>query len=218
VSEISRRERKKSRTRDELIRAAVKLFQQRGFEATTVDDIVEAADYSRATFFRHFPAKEDVLFIDLPDRVDALERVRDVTADVDPWIAARAAVAEQVLGFTAFAPDIEAACVRLWFTEPALYRRYLELVARAEDHLTEFLDARLADGTGGVTPRVLAIALIGVGRAVLMSGLTDEADVRRALDEGFASIERGVLVHGVAAAASPRRSRARGRAGRAVAG
>jgi AcrR family transcriptional regulator len=188
----SRRERKKSRTRDELIRAALGLVQERGFESTTVDDIVEAADYSRATFFRHFPSKEDVLFIDLPDRVDALQQVQGAPEDVDPWLAARTAVAEQVLGFTAFAPDVEAACVRLWFSEAALYRRYLELVARAEDHLTDFFQARLAEGNDDVSARVLAIALIGVGRAVLMSGLTDEADLRRALEEGFERIERGV--------------------------
>jgi len=152
----SRRERKKSRTRDELIRAALGLVQERGFEATTVDDIVEAADYSRATFFRHFPSKEDVFFIDLPDRVDALQQVQGAPEDVDPWLAARTAVAEQVLGFTAFAPDVEAACVRLWFSEAALYRRYLELVARAEDHLTDFFQARLAEGNDDVSARVLA--------------------------------------------------------------
>ncbi len=211
----SRRERKKSRTRDELIRAALGLVQERGFEATTVDDIVEAADYSRATFFRHFPSKEDVFFIDLPDRVDALQQVQGAPEDVDPWLAARTAVAEQVLGFTAFAPDVEAACVRLWFSEAALYRRYWELVARAEDHLTDFFRARLAEGNDDVSTRVLAIALIGVGRAVLMSGLTDEADLRRALEEGFERIERGV--RGDAVSQVGRRARSNRRTARTVA-
>jgi AcrR family transcriptional regulator len=209
----SRRERKKNRTRDDLIRTAVRLFQEKGFESTTVDDIVKAADYSRATFFRHFATKEDVVFIDLPDRVSALKDVHGVPETVDPWLAARDAVAEQVLGFTTFAPDLEAACVRLWFTEPALYRRYLELVTYAEDHLTQFLETRRPDSTN-VRSRVLAIALIGVGRAVLLSGVTDEAEVREALDEGFETIERGVL-----ATSSPRPQVKRSqRSGRRVAG
>src|SRR5262245_35830769 len=111
----TRRERKRERTREDLIRAAVKLFEERGYEATTVDDIAAEADYGRATFFRHFPTKEDVVFIDLPQRVAALQGVELAPADADLWQAARLAVTEQVLGFTAYAPELEVACLRLWF-------------------------------------------------------------------------------------------------------
>jgi AcrR family transcriptional regulator len=51
-------------TRERLIDAAFALFDERGFDATTVDHIAERAGVGRTTFFRHFPTKEDVIFPD----------------------------------------------------------------------------------------------------------------------------------------------------------
>jgi AcrR family transcriptional regulator len=199
------RERKRERTREDLIRAAIKLFEERGYEATTVDDIAAEADYARTTFFRYFPTKEDVVFIDLPHRVTALQGVESAPPDADLWQAARTAVTEQALGFTAFAPELEAACLRLWFTEPVLHRRYLELVIQAEDHLTRFFQQRAGDDPEtAVMCRVLATTLIGVGRAVVRSQITDEAGARKALDDGFAMIERGTLIASLRAVGSQR--------------
>jgi AcrR family transcriptional regulator len=191
---MTRRDRKRERTREDLIRAAAALFEERGYDATTVDDIVERADYSRATFFRHFPTKEDVVFLNLPDLVAGLGDLQ-APDDVDLWQAARTAVTEQILTFTADAPELEASCLRLWFSEPALHRRYLELVVGAEEHLTQFFQTRVGDDDEAeVLCRVLAAILIGVGRAVVRTQLTDEATVRKALDDSFRMIERGTLV------------------------
>ena len=54
------RERKKLRTRQALAETAVTLFTERGFEATTLDSLVEAVEVSKRTFFRNFRSKEDV--------------------------------------------------------------------------------------------------------------------------------------------------------------
>ncbi|WP_399884545.1 TetR family transcriptional regulator [Streptomyces sp. BBFR51] len=56
------RELKKQRTRDLLLRSALELFTERGYEETTVDDIAEAAAVSQRTFFRYFASKEDAAF------------------------------------------------------------------------------------------------------------------------------------------------------------
>ncbi len=58
---VSRRERKKERTRSDIYNAAINLFLKRGFDSVTIDDICDAADVARATFFLHFPAKETLL-------------------------------------------------------------------------------------------------------------------------------------------------------------
>ena len=80
VTETGLRERKKARTRADLQRHALRLFRDRGYAATTVDDIAAAAEVSRSTFFRYFPSKEDVVLFD----------------DVDPLMAQ--AFAEQPAG------------------------------------------------------------------------------------------------------------------------
>jgi AcrR family transcriptional regulator len=80
VTETGLRERKKARTRADLQRHALRLFRDRGYAATTVDDIAAAAEVSRSTFFRYFPRKEDAVLFD----------------DVDPLIAR--AFAEQPAG------------------------------------------------------------------------------------------------------------------------
>src|SRR3970282_1199369 len=59
--ELTRRERKKEETKERIFKAAVKLFRDKGFEATTIDDITERADVAKGTFFNYFPKKEAVL-------------------------------------------------------------------------------------------------------------------------------------------------------------
>ncbi len=56
-----RRERRRIVTREKLFRAAMDLFSQRGFFATTTEDITKAADVGQGTFFNYFPSKQHVL-------------------------------------------------------------------------------------------------------------------------------------------------------------
>lgn len=56
-----RRERKKIETRQRLFRAAMELFQEKGFDATTIDEIAERADVAKGTVFNYFPQKTSFL-------------------------------------------------------------------------------------------------------------------------------------------------------------
>jgi len=58
---LGRRERRAAETRERLFRAALRLFEERGFSATTVEDITEAADVGKGTFFNYFPSKEHII-------------------------------------------------------------------------------------------------------------------------------------------------------------
>lgn len=57
----SRRDRRRTETYERLMRAALQLFAERGIAGTTVEDITEAADVGKGTFFNYFPTKEHVL-------------------------------------------------------------------------------------------------------------------------------------------------------------
>ena len=71
---IGRRERHRTEVRERLFGAALKLFAERGYLETTVEDITEAADVGKGTFFNYFPTKEHVLATLGAERVAAVER------------------------------------------------------------------------------------------------------------------------------------------------
>lgn len=58
---VSRRYRRSVELRERLFRAALHLFASKGYAETTVEDITEAADVGKGTFFNYFPSKEHIL-------------------------------------------------------------------------------------------------------------------------------------------------------------
>jgi len=96
----TRRERRREETRERIFRAALRLFAQRGFLQTTVEEITEAADVGKGTFFNYFPTKEHVLSSFGDERLavlrraaekskhgPALEAVRDALVDLAQYSA-----------------------------------------------------------------------------------------------------------------------------------
>ncbi|MER6524672.1 TetR family transcriptional regulator [Streptomyces sp. NPDC001508] len=89
------RERKKRRTRDALLHAALDLFTSQGYEQTTVDEIADAVEVSQRTFFRYFPGKEEAAFaIQEITEAHFLRAVRERPPYEPPLEALRQAVLE----------------------------------------------------------------------------------------------------------------------------
>jgi AcrR family transcriptional regulator len=72
-----RRERRRAEIHEKLYRAALKLFAERGYSATTVEDITEAADVGKGTFFNYFPSKEHLLMAFSDIRMEKLRLALD---------------------------------------------------------------------------------------------------------------------------------------------
>ncbi|GAA0978308.1 hypothetical protein GCM10009555_041050 [Acrocarpospora macrocephala] len=82
------RERKKQKTRLALIDAALDLFHDQGYEATTIDQIAASVDVSPRTFFRYFGSKEDVALALPADSLDIfLAELSDRPESESPFVA-----------------------------------------------------------------------------------------------------------------------------------
>lgn len=94
------RELKKARTRAAIQREALRLFRERGYDATTVEQVAQAAEVAHTTVFRYFPTKEDLVVSDDADPV-FFDALRAQPADLSPVAALRAALREVFGGFSA---------------------------------------------------------------------------------------------------------------------
>src|SRR5829696_7495977 len=180
------RERKKQRTREDLARAALRLFAEQRFEATTVDDIVEPIQVSRSTFFRYFPTKEHALF---PDHHERLARFREQLAgslqDSPPLEAVRAAAlaaADAVIKAFRHDPETYRTRQRIISSTPSLQALTLQLDLDWEEALADALEQRLAGSFMG-TVRAFH-------RAWEATGFRHDPGSYR--DEVMAVIERGL--------------------------
>jgi len=70
----NRRARRQAEMRERLIRSALRLFAERGFTATTVEDITNLADVGKGTFFNYFPSKEHVFAARARGQAETIER------------------------------------------------------------------------------------------------------------------------------------------------
>ncbi|MGH9041225.1 MAG: TetR family transcriptional regulator [Acidimicrobiia bacterium] len=147
-AEAGLRQRKKERTRQDLARAALRLFVERGYEAVKVEDIAAAVDVSERTFFRYFTSKEEALWPDQDERRAEYAAVLAEGPAGEPVLEClrRAAVAAAI---TYMEPDREMlARFRLLTETPALRGYLLETLLAWEDVTAHALAERLGSGRG----------------------------------------------------------------------
>jgi AcrR family transcriptional regulator len=161
------RAQKKARTRQRLVQVALSLFEARGFDEVTVEEIAAAAMVSPRTFYRYFGTKEAVLYDDQDEALHLLhEAITSHPADEAPLAAIRAGVlvlarrTPQTVELTLRRARLSQATTSL-----GEYQRST-LTPRWEETITAAVAERLdVDAAADVRPRLLA----GIGLAVIAS-------------------------------------------------
>jgi len=162
--------------RDRLVSAAFTLFDERGFEQTTVDDIAERARTGRTTFFRTFRSKEDVIF---PDHERLLAAVRERLSTATPDTAAVAVTEAARVVLHEYLAEGERARTRyaLVATVPALRDRETASIGQYQRLFREFLGQWLGDDDrAALRAELMANAVVTAHNHVLRRWLRRDTD------------------------------------------
>lgn len=191
-SKTGLRERKKAKTRAEIQRQALRLFRERGYEATTVARIAEAAEVSESTFFRYFATKEDVV---LWDEFDPL--IFETFQAQPPELGAIGALRNAIRDVMARASAAEGAELRerleLLLSVPPLRATLVDRIGGPMRLLAEAVARRA--GRRPDDPAVCAVAgaVMGVGLSAMFAAAGNpKADLLSLLDEGLGHLEAGL--------------------------
>jgi AcrR family transcriptional regulator len=198
---LSRAE-KQERTRGALLHAASKLFCKRGLEGTSIDEVAEAAGYTKGAFYANFKSKEELFLVMLDERFSTeLERLdRALAGTDDPDTEARLAAAE----FIHFASDDD------W---PRLYFQFAAHAARNEEFRQELATRQQAMrerlvtvyerwiNEFGVDPP-LPIAEIAAMTYFMADGFLVDRLIEPGLDEDLYPTMLAVFLRGLAAMAA----------------
>lgn len=181
------------RSRRELAEIAIRMFEEEGFAATTVEEIAARAAYSPRTFFRQFPTKEDVVFFDLPDILSPLEGLIGAPPDGGAWAAVRAIVIDNSANWEAAGPDLALRRTRMFHEEPLLYRRFLEYASEWEAVIARvFAAERATDPLTDTYAQLLASTVVGACRTAFRLWLAvPERPLARHMEDTLELIESG---------------------------
>lgn len=183
------RERKKAKNRASIQQHALRLFREQGYEATTIDQIAEAADVSVSTVFRYFHTKEDLVVSDDYDFL-FIRAFRAQPAELSPVEALRRAI------YTTF-EDLSPEELRgqhdrdvLMATVPELWAASLGNVTRTMSTITELIAERTGAEPDDMAVRALSGAAFGMMLDVMLRwARSPEQDTAGELDQLFAYLE-----------------------------
>ncbi|MGK3998562.1 TetR family transcriptional regulator [Sorangium sp. So ce1024] len=188
------RERKKERTRAQVIETAIDLFLKNGYEQTTLDEILGAVEISRRTFFRYFESKEDLLIAWMDQLIEiAREAIRARPPGEPPVEALRNAIRD-TLG-RLFEGDLPrfVAVQQFVAKTPAVRARQGERLGHCAEAVCEPLAARMGlDPQRDLAPRVLARCAITIMECAIEAWIARGAteNLLDLVDEGFRALAR----------------------------
>jgi AcrR family transcriptional regulator len=173
---------------------ALRLFAERGYDQTTVEDIAAAADISPRTFFRYFPTKEDVV---LWDEYDALiwELLDQRPDDEPPGETMQVITRHAIEGLYRRDPERLLARNRLLFSVPAVRARFLDFARAGVDQLSAGFAARRGLPSGDdLKLRMTATAIVDAAGAAFdrWQRADGKVDLMPLLDEATDALIDGV--------------------------
>lgn len=193
LERLGLRERKKMKTRRAIQEHALRLFEAQGYDATTVEQIAEAAEVSPSTFFRYFPTKEDVVVTDEYDPIIA-EVYRAQPPELGPVEAFRITVRqilreiyhtdkERILTRSRIALSVPALRARLWDTQ----------TNETREMLVAMMAERLGRPESDFELQAFSWALTGLLQAVITAWIDSdgELDLPDLLDRALDFFEAG---------------------------
>ncbi|GAA3019142.1 TetR family transcriptional regulator [Streptomyces drozdowiczii] len=197
---MSLRERKKRLTYQAVSDAAIDLFLRRGFDKVSVAEVAAAADISKPTLFRYFPAKEDLALHRFADHEDEAARV--ITArpsGTTPLAALRAHFLDGLerrdpITGLCDAPEVLAYHALLYGT-PALVARLHAYLRRSEEALARALGGSLPDRLAAGQITAVQRLLASENWRRINGGATADAlypEAVRAAEGGFAQLRSGL--------------------------
>ncbi|MFC9530478.1 TetR/AcrR family transcriptional regulator [Streptomyces sp. NPDC056975] len=180
----------KPAARIRLADAAFALFDERGYEQTTVDEIAERAGVGRTTFFRHYRSKEDVIFPD-HDRLLALIKDRLVTSSHSTGLIAVSDAVRLVLLHYIEEGDLARRRYRLTSKVAVLRDREIASVARYQRLFREFIAEWMGGPTESASLRaeLMAASVVAAHNHVLRRWLRGEtSDPVAEMDEAMREV------------------------------
>lgn len=186
------RERKKARTKAAIQQHAVRLFREHGYDATTVEQIADAAEVAPSTVFRYFPTKEDLVVTDDYDPI-IFEAFRAQPPELSTVQAWRAALRATVAGL----PPAEIAMQRerelLILAVPELWAASLNNITQTMTAIAELSAERVGREPDDPATRNIAGAVFGVMLAVMFDWAKNpDMDLPARLDEALEHLDSGL--------------------------
>ncbi|TCC46487.1 TetR family transcriptional regulator [Kribbella capetownensis] len=168
---MSLRDRQRAETRHRIQRQAIKLFVDRGYDATTVNDVAAAAGVSAMTVYRHFPTKEDLVLYDDFDQL-AAATISELPATGSPTDRiGRTVLATFDLAST-HDRELLLDRLRLMISTPALQARHLDSQYRLQEAFVTGID----DPTAEFQTRAAAGAVLGVAYTALLRWAAEDGE------------------------------------------
>jgi AcrR family transcriptional regulator len=186
------RERKKAQTRAAIQSHALRLFREQGYDATTIEQIIDAADVSESTFFRYFPTKEDLVLRDDYDPL-IVAAYEAQPPGLPPIPAVRAAFRALFAQMPAQQRAEQQQRVALVLSVPKLRAAMLDQYSQTMQLLADAMAKRAGRRPDEFAVRIVAGAVIGALMAVLaeMAGHPG-ADLGTLIDQAIAQLESGL--------------------------